>query len=81
MEVGEGDRQTDRQTDRQKVMKVESIDGFRGGAEGAPAPPFISCILKTFLYDPYPSNRPENLFIKCSLILSSETLTLLNFAS
>ena len=43
----------------------------------AAAPPFF----KTFLYYPSPSNRPKNCLIKCSLILSSETLTLLNFAS
>ena len=37
--------------------------------EGPRAPLFISCILKTFLYDPNPSNRPENRFIKCCLHL------------
>ena len=51
------------------------MGGFRGGAEG-PRPPFF----KTSLFDPNPFNRPENRFIKCSLILSFETLTLLYFA-
>ena len=32
--------------------------GFREGAEGAAAPLF-SCIFKTFLYDPNPSNGPS----------------------
>ena len=32
-------------------------------------------------YDPNPSNLPQNRFIECSLILSSSTLKLLNFAS
>ena len=61
--------------------KLLFMGGFRGGAEGTAALLFISCIFKTFLYDPNPSNRPYNRSIKCSLILSSETLTLLNFAS
>ena len=56
-------------------MRIKGMGGFRGGAEGAAAPFF-----KTFLFDPNPSNRPENRFIKCSLILSFETLTLLHFA-
>ena len=53
-----------------------TIGGFRGGTEGAAPPPFF----KTFLYDHNPVNRPENRFIKFSLILSTETLTLLHFA-
>ena len=60
-----------------QAIKTFHIDGFRGGADGAatPPPPFF----KTFLYDPNPSNRPENRFIKCFLILSSETLTSFHF--
>ena len=51
-----------------------SKGGFMGCAPAPhPPPPFF----KTFLYDPNPSNRPKNRFIKCSLILSSERLTLL----
>ena len=57
------------------------IGGFRGGAEGAEgaegaaAPPI-------FLYFQNVSRFCfENYLIKCSLILSSETLTLLYFAS
>ena len=61
--------------------KLFFLGGFRGGAEETAAPLFISCTFKTFLYDPNPSNRPYNRSIKCSLILSSETFTLLNFAS
>ena len=37
----------------------------------------MSVCLSVCLYEPNPSNRPENRFIKCSLILSSEMLTLL----
>ena len=54
-----------------------TIGGFRGGAEGAAAPP----LFKVFLHDSTHSNRPGSRFIKCSLILSSEMLTLLYFAS
>ena len=50
------------------------IGGFRGGAKGAAALLF-SCIFKMF-YDGF-----ENRFIKCSLLLSPETLTLLYLAS
>ena len=35
-----------------KICSFESISAFRGGAEGAAAPLFFSCIFKTFLYDP-----------------------------
>ena len=69
---------------------TQIIGGFRGGGEGgggggggggrAPPPPSPSSF-KTFLYDLNPFNRPKNRFIRCFLILSSETLTLLNFAS
>ena len=38
------------------------IGGFGGGTEGA-APPFFSCIFKTFLYDPNPSNRFSSVVI------------------
>ena len=51
------------------------IGGFRGGAEGVAAPLFrlyFQNVLR-FCF--------EHRFIKCSLILSSETLTLLYFAS
>ena len=41
-----------------------------------PPPPFFDCIPKMFLRFCF-----ENHFIKCSFILSSETLTLLDFAS
>ena len=51
------------------------IGGFGGGAEGR-GPPFS----KPFSYDPNPSNRPENGFIKYSLILSTKTIMLLHFA-
>ena len=58
--------------------QVAVIGGFRGGAEGAEgaaAPPI-------FLYFQNVSRFCfENYLIKCSLILSSETLTLLYFAS
>ena len=39
------------------------IGGFREGAEEAAAPLFFSCIFKTFLYDPNPSNRPLSVLI------------------
>ena len=51
------------------------IGGIRGGAEGAMAPIF-SCIFKITLRFCF-----ENSCIKCSVILSSETLMLLNFTS
>ena len=53
----------------------QSIGGFRGGAEGAAAPPFFLYfqIVLRFCF--------EKSFVKCSFILSSETLTLLYFAS
>ena len=55
-----------------------TIGGFRGGAEGA-VPPLFS---KHFCMTPFLLTiHPENRFIKCSLILSFETLTLLYFAS
>ena len=38
------------------------IGGFRVGAEGAAAS-FFSCIFKTFLYDPNPSNRFSSVVI------------------
>ena len=41
----------------------KSIGGFRGGAEGAAAPLFFSCVFTTFLYDPNPSNRPLSVVI------------------
>ena len=53
----------------------QSIGGFRGGAEGAAAPPFFlyfQIVLRFCI---------ENRFIKCSLILSSKMLTLLYCAS
>ena len=51
------------------------MDGFRGGAEGATASLFFLCFQNVLRF------CFENRFIKCSLILSSETLTLLYFAS
>ena len=55
------------------------IGGFRGGAKGAAAPPFF-----VYFQNVLPLTLRicfKNRFIKCSLILSSETLTLLYFAS
>ena len=48
---------------------VGTIGGLRGGAEPGAAAPLFQIIL----YDSTPFNRPGNRFIKCSLILSSET--------
>ena len=51
----------------------ECIGGFRGGADGAAAPPsflYFQNVLR-FCF--------ENRLVKCSLILSSETLTWLYF--
>ena len=42
--------------------RTAGIGGFRGGAEGGLAP-FFSCIFKTFLYDPNPSNCPFSVVI------------------
>ena len=51
------------------------IGGFRGrGGRGGRRPSLFSCIFKITLRFCF-----ENRFIKCSLILSSETLTLLYF--
>ena len=62
---------------------TQIIGGFRGGGQGVrgSCPPPPPSFFKTFLYDLNPFNRPKNRFIRCFLILSSETLTLLNFAS
>ena len=49
------------------------VGRIRGGAKGAMAPLF-SCIFKITLQFCF-----ENSFIKCSVILSSETLMLLYF--
>ena len=63
---------------RISTLLTITIGGFRGGAEGA-VPPLFS---KHFCMTPFPlTMHPENRFIKCSLILSFETLTLLYFAS
>ena len=51
------------------------IGGFRGGAEGTAAPLFRLYFQNVLRF------CVEHRFIKCSLILSSETLTLLYFAS
>ena len=52
------------------------IGGFRGGTQGAQPP-----LYQNILYNSTHSNRPGDRFIKCSLILFSEMLTLLYFAS
>ena len=52
------------------------IGEFRGGAEGAAVPPFFNLCFQNVL-----RFCLETRFIKCSFILSSETLTLLYFAS
>ena len=40
------------------LKDLENIGGFRGAAGSrGPWPPIFSCIFKTFLYDPNPSNR------------------------
>ena len=58
-----------------KINPTKStIGGFRGGAEGA-APHFFLCFQNVLRF------CFEKRFMKCSLILSSETLTLLYFAS
>ena len=53
----------------------DGIGGFRGGAEGATAPPFFLVFSKRFTILLWKS------FIKCPFTLSPETLTLLNFTS
>ena len=45
-----------------------------------PRPPLFILYFENVSVDLKPSNRPENRFINRSLIPSSETLTLLNFA-
>ena len=54
------------------TLQIGIICGFRGGAEGA-ADPFLCCISKCFTILLQK--------IKCFLTISSETLTLLYFAS
>ena len=61
----------------QKNLMCRSDSTQADLGEAQRGPPFF----KTFLYDSNPSNCPENRFIKCPLILSFETLTLLYFAS
>ena len=55
--------------------KNNSIGRFRGGAEGAAAPSFLLYFQNVLRF------RFENRFIRCSLVLSSGTLTLLYFTS
>ncbi len=55
--------------------KSTIVGGFRGGAEGAAALLFLLYFQNVLRF------CFENRFIKCSLILFSETLTLLDFAS
>ena len=57
------------------VKQETIIGGFSGGAEGAAAPHFFLYFQNVLRF------CFENRFIKCSFILSSETLTLLYFAS
>ena len=52
---------------------MSRMGGFKGGAEGAAAPLFFLPLTLRFCF--------ENRFIRYSIILSSETLTLLYFAS
>ena len=60
---------------RQQNKTIVIIGEFWGGAEGATAPLFFLYFQNVLRF------CSENCFIKCSLILSSETLTLLYFAS
>ena len=60
---------------RNEAKIYRNIGGFRGGAEGAMPPLFFlyfQNVLRFYL---------ENRFIKCSLVLSFETITLLYFTS